>query len=183
MVTEPVTTGDNVTMVVVTSMLPQELRKGRFAGVFSSGSPYGIRLFRNRQNHLISKKVGYWKEGRELHTAWNVVDIDCTDVPMVVGLVYDNANNRSELSINGVTIREGHAWAPIAMDKSYFIGSLLEGDERYVGDIAEILMFDSALDSIKLKSVSDWLVEKYSLDSDRFVDNTNLVPVSAKKKQ
>ena len=183
MVTEPVTTSDNVTMFVVTSMLPQELRKGRFAGIFSSGSPYGLRLFRNRQNHLISKKVGYWKEGKELHTAWNVADMDCTDLPMVVGLVYDKSNNRSELSINGITIREGHAWAPIAMDKSYFIGSLVEGDERYVGDIAEILLFDSAMDSRQVKNVSDWLVEKYSLDSERFVDHTNLAPVSVKNKR
>lgn len=183
MVTEPLTTGNNVTIFVVTSMLPQELRRGRFAGIFASDSPYGLRLYRNRQSHLISKKQGYWKDGQERHAAWNIADIDCTDIPMVVGLVYDNANNRSELSINGVTIREGHAWAPIATDKSFFIGSLLGGDERYVGDIAEILFFDSAMDTSKLKGVSDWLVEKYSLDSDRFVNDVNLSPVSIENKK
>ena len=169
MVTEPLTTGNEITILIVAKLLPQELRRGRFAGIFSSGSPYGIRLFRNNSNHLITQKRGYWKDGVERHTAWHHIDQDFLESPVVLGIVYDHENTRSEFSVNGVTAKEGNAWAPIALDKSYFVGSLVDGEEKFVGDIAEVLLFDTAMDSVRLKNVANWLVDKYSLDSNRFV--------------
>ncbi len=180
MVTEPLSSGDQLTLFAVVKMLPQQLRRMRHAGLICSSSPYGVRLFRDPKNYLTSKVNGYWKDGKETHAAWNMIRTDLQGVPLVLGMVYDRKNNVSQLLVNGQVVRRSDAWAAIAMEKSFYIGSLLDGESGIVGDIAEILIMNSALESSDLQGISAWLMEKYSLvDQSLAIDGFDTVDANA----
>ena len=166
MITEPIATGDQITIFTVLRMLPQKLRRGRNAGILCVDSMWGLRIYRDGKHHLNSKKPGYWKNGKEQFAAWNLVEADLQNIPLVVAFVYDRSTSYSGLLANGVEFNQRNAWAKIAVDKSWVIGSLPEnsiGNPGFVGDIAEILLFDSALQSKQIKEISRWLMDKYSI--------------------
>ena len=165
LVTEPVSVGNQISIFVVVKMLPQRLRKGRQAVFFSFDSPLGIRLFRNPQNQLVSKKPGYWKNGVEKYSAWNSLKYDFDQVPVVLSLVYDRDTNRSTLMANGNITSSGNAHAAIACDKPFLLGCSNDRQDAFAGDIAEILVFNSALAAPAQKRVTHWLMEKYSIEA------------------
>ncbi len=178
LVTEPLTTGDNFTVFVVGTMLPNQLRIGQQTPLLEFGSPRSFSLFRNQKNNLVSKVFGNWRAGKQLYSGWIALSEDVTEMPMVIGTVYNHQAGESKLIVNKELAGTADASIAAAIDKPRFIGCRFNGESGLVGDIAEIMVFDSALDDHRIDSISDWLLTKYSIAPGGFATNKDQNSIS-----
>ncbi|MAT73349.1 MAG: hypothetical protein CMJ58_28015 [Planctomycetaceae bacterium] len=109
------------------------------------------------------------QKGRDLNVGYVKSEPLGESRPIVVAYVYDMANDRSQLAVNGRIVDRGNADAPVAITSRKSIGrhGVFE-DWGFCGDIAEVIIYNAALSSEDVQSLSESLMTYYSIsDNDR----------------
>jgi anti-sigma factor RsiW len=88
------------------------------------------------------------------------------NVPFIVSYLYDYANGRAVLSINGKSYGEARAFAPQEITSRKIIGRHAWMQLFFHGDLAEVLIYNQALSSQQLADTTTYLAEKYSITLD-----------------
>jgi hypothetical protein len=84
--------------------------------------------------------------------------------PAVVVYVYDNAQNRSSLVVNGVRQGDSTAPRPVAINSRKIIGKHGFFDRMYFsGDLAQLLIYNAALASDEVAALSRALMRDYGI--------------------
>jgi Concanavalin A-like lectin/glucanases superfamily len=87
--------------------------------------------------------------------------------PRIVVYVYDNSSNRAALYIDGAVAAESSAPTRVAITSRKVIGKHGIFDQWYFhGDLAEIVIFNTALRPTELETLSRQLMEFYGLSSE-----------------
>ena len=82
--------------------------------------------------------------------------------PVVAAYVYSHSQNHSALSVNG-TVISAAAPAAVASNSSKFVGASSSIGDYFTGDLAEVLLFNSALSAEQVSQVSEDLAGKYGI--------------------
>lgn len=85
--------------------------------------------------------------------------------PAVVCYEYDYTQGESRLSINGRTYGETRAFAPQALTSRKIIGRHAWKQLFFSGDLGELLIYNEALSDAEVAAVSNYLVNKYRINS------------------
>ncbi|TWU46251.1 FecR protein [Rubripirellula tenax] len=163
MVTEPLSTGKDVSVFLVGKLSPRQSDSDVPSTLMNFGSSRNISVVRFREDYLASRVLAPWRDGRHETSGWLALERNMTDVPLVIAMFYSHTHNHSQLFINGEDMGTTKAWIDVSIDNPRFIGCEFDGRHHLVGDIAEIMIFDSMLDTETLKNTSHWLSEKYSI--------------------
>jgi hypothetical protein len=85
------------------------------------------------------------------------------DTPVIVSYTYDYGRGKAELRINGRSYGEARAFAPQAITSRKIIGRHAWMQNFFHGDLAELMIYNTALSSPELAQVTAYLAEKYSI--------------------
>ncbi len=130
---------------------------------------YGAQLFNGKTESRIVLAIGSdWTLGAWLMTTEKSGDTKSLslqkDHPVVATYVYDNTKNRAELRINGTPQKTTTASHSAEGTSEKWIGSHYEGNGFFQGDIAELLVYNSALSEDECRKVESYLGERYELE-------------------
>jgi hypothetical protein len=84
--------------------------------------------------------------------------------PFLLVYSYDFERNRARLFVNGRLSGETDAPIPAEITSPRFIGNHFNCDAFFSGDLAEMLIFDRALEDGEITEIERYLSEKYSLE-------------------
>lgn len=169
LVTAPLQTGDDVTVFVAFQARPHNLVEGRTAMLINFNGPPNLVLSRTQSNELIGRMYAGYEDGETIHGTWleSQPEIIREMEPLVAAVVYGATTNRSELYANGALLAAGEANEPAAIYSPKFIGCHRNGSRDFFdGDIAEILVFNSALTKEECAKISSALMDKYGIVAD-----------------
>jgi hypothetical protein len=82
---------------------------------------------------------------------------------MVCGYTYSSTSNRSALYVNGELVGKSPATVSPAIFSTKFIGKANGRNNHFVGDVYEIMLFNSELSSEACIQISSDLMEKYGI--------------------
>jgi hypothetical protein len=82
--------------------------------------------------------------------------------PAVAAYAYSHSQNHSTLSVNGAIISAA-APAAVASNSSKFVGASSSIGDYFNGDLAEVLLFNSALTAEQVSQISEDLASKYGI--------------------
>src|SRR5262249_18605365 len=85
------------------------------------------------------------------------------DAPVIVAYVYDYTHGRATLSINGRQYGEARAFAPQSITSRKIIGRHPWKQLFFNGDLAEMLIYNSAMSPSDLAQSTAYLSEKYAI--------------------
>jgi hypothetical protein len=86
------------------------------------------------------------------------------DHPVVIAYHYDYTHGKAQLVINGKVQGESRAFAPQALASRKIIGRHAWKELFFCGDLAELLIYNKALEANELDEATSFLAEKYSIE-------------------
>lgn len=108
--------------------------------------------------------AGRTDDGRELDSGFTTSEPLGYLSPCVAVYVYDYTNRVAKLYVNGVVVSQSEAWAPVAVASRKVLGKHGIFDIRYYsGDVAEVMLFNAALDDTAAKQVTQQLMTHYGV--------------------
>jgi hypothetical protein len=170
LITEPLSTGDNVSIFVVAKFLPHDFAPHRLASLLHFGSHRKFTLSRQLDDSVLARVYGAWENGTEGFGATLKSPRFANNEPFVLGFSYSRSENLSTIFVNETVVAKDVALLDLQMSKPRLIGSQDNGQVPFVGDIAELMVFDSALSESESLSIARSLVEKYQIKSTRRKD-------------
>lgn len=167
LVTAPVATGDDLSVFIVFKCLPQELEVGKAAMLMNFNGPPNAVVSRKAGNELVGRMYsGRQGEGDFRHGTWLADQVLEDNEPTVVAFTYGYTENRSALFSDAALRQTGEAQASAAITSPKFIGKHRTDNKGFFhGDIAEILVFNTAFTDVDAKKLSLVLMEKYGIDT------------------
>ncbi|QEG34335.1 LamG-like jellyroll fold domain-containing protein [Bythopirellula goksoeyrii] len=163
LVTTPFLSGQEITIVGVLLAHNQEQHNRQRGQLLSFNSTPNLLL----ETTLDKQFAGVLSTRTLASKGQRKVLVKCplpsADMPKVYALVYSNIRNRVAVYVNGELVAESQA-PSISMTRSpKFIGNSIQGDRGFVGDVHELLIFDTALTSDRCVQVCNSLMEKYRI--------------------
>lgn len=184
LVTTPMATGNDQTIVSVVSLAPETNVRGqllnyngppsRYLDKISMSIPGVLQLalapsprLENEYHCLAFAYPGFnRKEWRRKEGALFISFAESIlHKPLVVIYVYDMTNNEARLYLNGVKRGETSAPWPIEIVSRKVIGRHAARQEYFAGDLAELAIFNVALSDEEVVALSEELKEKYAVVS------------------
>nr|WP_261360809.1 FecR domain-containing protein [Aeoliella straminimaris] len=92
-----------------------------------------------------------------------ITELPSVGEPFVAVYVYDYDTHHAELWINNQTVGFTSAPAPIELTSRKVIGRHGITSRQFCGDIAEVMIYDAALDNSEVATLSESLAEKYGI--------------------
>lgn len=86
------------------------------------------------------------------------------DHPVIIAYHYDYTRGKAQLAINGQVQGESRAFAPQALASRKIIGRHAWKELFFCGDVAELLIYNKALEADELDEATHFLGEKYGIE-------------------
>jgi hypothetical protein len=165
MITSPMATGDRQTMFVVFACSPASFASESHGGMLLQ---YGLEapslelaVLPNR-----SPRGRVWASNDDGSTSnVGVLNGNAVEphVPCAIAYTYDAANNRSELALDGKSLAVADAPKRIEQHAKKYIGSHAQPwyEAYFLGNIYEIIIYDTALDAGDRDRVFQYLAARY----------------------
>lgn len=168
LVTTPIATANDVTLFCVFSCRRHDILRNRSAMLINFNGPPNLVVERTWQDDLAGRMYGGWKNGKAVHGSKLRVPDLVEEQPMVIAFRYDYSSNESVFLVDGQWAASGPAAVPAAVKSPKFIGKNRDPQRsgHFVGDIGEILVFNSALSDRDCQRISKHLIKKYALQGD-----------------
>jgi hypothetical protein len=83
--------------------------------------------------------------------------------PVIIAYNYDYTHGKAQLAINGQVMGESRAFAPQALASRKIIGRHAWKELFFCGDLAELLIYNKALEADELDEATSFLAEKYGI--------------------
>ncbi len=170
MITTPFSTTDNATIVSVFQFQPQTIDEGKSGELINFNGPPNLVIERWWEGHLKASMFAGWtaEDGitEGCHIRGNPIP---EHHPVVAAFIYNHAENRSSLYVNGELIGEDKADQPAALLSPKVIGkNHLRGPNTdfFTGDIAEALVFNRSLDRNEIQDLSKHFLQTYGITND-----------------
>ena len=166
LVTSPVATGDDLSVFIVFKCLPQEIEEGKAAMLINFNGPPNVVISRRYNNELLGRMYsGRREDGVYRHGNWLAKEVLQDEVPTVVAFTYSYSENRSALFSEAELRVAGEASASAAITSPKYIGKHRTPNKGFFhGDIAEILVFNTAFSDSDSQDLSLALMDKYGID-------------------
>jgi hypothetical protein len=182
LVTTPLETTDNQTIVVVCQFSPGALRGKRTRGgqiLNYNGPPH--RLLSNtyepgvlqvgepivdgfKPTRLECKRFAGKHEGRDVSESIIQSAPIGANKPVVLAYRYDVDSHRATMWLNGEVVGEEPALGPAGIVSRKVIGRHGFMRRHFEGDLAEVLIYNQALSAEELEDVTRYLGERYRID-------------------
>lgn len=166
LVTAPLATGNDVTVFVVFRGHEQKIRNKKAAMLINFNGPPNIVVSRSRKNELMGRMYSGYHNGVAEHGSWLRKPVIKEQATVVAAYVYSMTANRSALYANGELCETGLATKPAAVKSPKYIGRNHFPKGHFVGDIGELLIFNSAFEDRDCIQVSKLLLDKYEVAND-----------------
>lgn len=163
LVTTPFSLGADVTILSVLQGRTHHLPKRRFGQVLDLNTNPSLILETTRDNHLAAILSSRTLNTRQPRRVLLEVSLPTREAPVVCALTYSHASNRSELYVNAQRVAESQAAAVPVIRTPKYIGRAGRGDAGFVGDVGEILVFNSALSPQQCHDISTDLMTEYGI--------------------
>jgi hypothetical protein len=188
LVTTPLETTDNQTVLMVCQFAPTAFDKNRrwggqilnydgppsreangflsntvHPGVLQIGEPLLAEEFKPS---LLTGQVFAGFVGSATVESGRVDAKQIGEMPAIVSYVYDYSHGRAVLSINGKPYGESRAFAPQAITSRKIIGRHAWKELFFQGDLAELLIYNKGLSPRELSDTTAYLADKYSIPLD-----------------
>jgi hypothetical protein len=89
------------------------------------------------------------------------------DMPVIVSYIYDYGRRRAELWINGRSTGAARAFAPQGITSRKIIGRHAWMQNFFHGDLAELLIYNTAQSPDELAASTAYLAEKYKIETEQ----------------
>lgn len=166
LVTAPIATGDDVTFFCVFECHRHDIAKQKAAMLINFNGPPNIVVSRSWRDELMGRMYAGLTNKQVMHGSWLKSPGLEENKPTLVTYVYNASEDESRLYGNGKLLSEGRAAASAATDSPKYIGRHREPKGHFVGNIAEMVIFDSALTPDECQQVAQYLLGKYSIAQD-----------------
>jgi Concanavalin A-like lectin/glucanases superfamily len=162
LVTTPLSTSNDVTVVCAFESRQHgaDQRTGR---ILDLNGPANLSLEATEKNDLIAR-VSTSLENPDLEKA-EALEIPLLedDALWLAVYCYQHSSNRSELYLNGKLVGQAAASLGIAGRTPEYIGKSSAADNHFVGDLAELLVFNTALSANECRQISAQMMSKYGI--------------------
>ncbi len=163
LVTTPFFSGDDVTAICVFRSRPQDSPNRRDTQLVDFNGPPSLILQHTSDNQFggalvpgrLGKNQAY--SGRIEHS------IPLENGPITCAYLYSSSEDRSSLFVNSELVGEAQAQFNSAVRSPKYIGRGSVADSYFVGDIYEILIFNSMLTPEQCIHISTDLMDKYGI--------------------
>jgi len=160
LVTSPLASGEDITVMCVFHGQPQDFPNRRAGQLINFNGPPSLILEQSWDNQFLG--------GVGLDPVQNLsgrleVSLPSEERPIVCAYAYSSTTNRSALYVNGELV--GKSLAPVspAIFSTKFIGQASGQNHGFVGDIHEIMLFNSELSAEECIHISSDLMAKYGI--------------------
>ncbi len=163
LVTSPFLSGDEVTIFCVLRPQQAEQFNRHFGQILSLNTTPDLILKITRDKQLAGVLSTRKVPTNKLQDIFLQSTLPNEDEPIVCTLIYSNSMNRAALFVNGDLVAESQAPSIASIQTPKYIGNSNQGEAGFVGDIGELLVFNSALNSDQRIQVCNALLEKYGI--------------------
>jgi Concanavalin A-like lectin/glucanases superfamily/FecR protein len=163
LVTTPFPSANDVTIFCV--LQTQQENSGVPVGeVLDLNGPSNLVVGLTRGNHLIGKVSTTLGNADSANAGLLEAPLPEGEMPILAVYVYGHSSNRSSLYVNGRLVGEAPAPAIIASRSPKFIGKSSSVGDHFVGNLSEMLVFNSTLSDEQCMRVSEELMSKYGIE-------------------
>jgi hypothetical protein len=163
LVTAPIASGSDVTIVCVFKPQRNQLSNRKLAQIVNLNGPpnlvFGVASGKQVLGTLTSTIVG----SDPAQADWLKSSLPETDGAVVAAYVYNHALNKSSLYVNAKLVGEARASLTADANSPKFVGISNSAEDAFVGDVGELLVFDSGLSNGQCIKISTELMSKYGL--------------------
>ena len=168
LVTQPLETTDEQTLFCVVQSKPQDVIRlastvdNRGLQIVNYNGPPHIVLEWSQEASLRGRI--FWGQGAD-DVAKNAAtgSVCAQNRPQVVAFTYGTAGGTTRLYQGGRVVAQGDATVPAAIYSRKFIGSHYSDTAFFVGDLAELAIYNAVLSGDEIATVSAYLAEKYQV--------------------
>ncbi|TWU26035.1 LamG domain-containing protein [Bythopirellula polymerisocia] len=163
LVTTPFQTGDEVTIICVFKPRSGEQISSLYGKLLTLNASPSLILETTRNNQLASILFLANPSSKKKRTVLLEGPLPDNDLPTVCALVYSHSANRAALYVNGDLVSESHAPSIPNVETTQIIGNSIQGVGGFIGDVGDLLVFNSALPANQATELSNSLMEKYGI--------------------
>ena len=169
--TQPLETTDEQTIFCVVQSDPRDILASQSGQepklqILNYGGPPHLVLEWSEQLALRGRNYTRDGQGKLNSVGTATGPAHDTTTPIVCGYVYSQAANQALLYEDGQCVAEATAPMSAAVVSSKFIGGHREENRYFVGDLAELMIFNAALEEEEIEVISRYLMEKYRISAE-----------------
>lgn len=165
LVTTPFLSGNDVTVICVFRGQPRDFPNRRAAQLLNLNGSSSLVLEHTRDNQCVGALVSDTQSEAQANSGRVEGLLPTAGEPVVCAYLYSSSTNRSSLYLNSELVDESQAPYSPSIRSPKYIGRSNEADDCFVGDICEILLFNSMLTPEQCIHISTDLMESYGIIS------------------
>ncbi len=163
LVTSPFASGEDITVICVFRGQPQNIPSRRAGQVINFNGPPTLILEQSWANQFLGGVSSTGLDPVQNLSGRLEASLPRNVQPVVCGYTYSSTSNRSALYLNGELIGKSPAPVSSAIFSTKFIGKGNAPYNDFVGDIYEIMLFNTELSSEECIHISSELMVKYEI--------------------
>jgi hypothetical protein len=164
LVTTSFATASDVTVVSVVQLPTNLSHGGTSRQILNLNGPPNLVLEHSPQNHIVGSLTSTLANQDSSLAGQLESSLPEGEAPVVIAYAYGHSENKSRLYVNGELADEGKASFVSAIRSPKFIGTSNSLRDSFVGDLGELLVFNSVLSAEQCMKLSADLMAKYGIE-------------------
>jgi hypothetical protein len=162
-VTAPIPSGSDVTIVCAFKTQGNQSSDRKLAQILNLNGPPNIILGVAAGKFVLGTLTSTIGDSNPTHLNRLKSSLPDVDAPVVAAYAYNHSLDKSSLYMNSKLVGEAQAQLVADANSPKFVGISNSTEDAFVGDVGELLLFDSALSNDACVKISTALMAKYGL--------------------